>query len=163
MWTSRATSPSLSQSSKSLLKVVLQRVTQASVTIEGRLVGSIERGLLVLVGFKADDGSAEIDWMTGKIAGLRVFSDSEGKMNRDVMQCGGEVLVISQFTVYGDTRKGRRPSFVSAAPPDKAESLYEEFIGKLRDRSLKVETGEFGAMMQVQLVNDGPVTLVIER
>ena len=146
------------------MKVVLQRVARARVTVDDRVVGEVERGHLLLVGFRAGDGEAQIDWMADKVLGLRVFPDAEGKMNLGLDEAGGDLLVVSQFTLYGDTRKGRRPSFVDAAPPELAIPLYERFVEVLRARAPgRVETGEFGAMMQVELVNDGPVTLVLER
>ena len=145
------------------MRVVLQRVSSASVSIEGRVVGSIERGFLVLVGFTAGDGDDHIGWMANKIAGLRLFPDDEGKMNLSLTDVDGAVLVVSQFTLYADARKGRRPSFVDAAQPEQATSLYESFVGALGARGLPVETGEFGALMAVELVNDGPVTLILER
>jgi len=127
------------------------------------VAGRIERGLLVLVGYTHDDGEAQLVWMTDKILGLRIFSDAEGKMNLSLADVDGAVLVVSQFTLYGDAVKGRRPSFIDAARPEVAVPLYERFIGLLRERGAKVETGEFGAMMEVELVNDGPVTLWLER
>jgi D-tyrosyl-tRNA(Tyr) deacylase len=146
------------------VRVVLQRASEARVRVEGRITGEIGRGHVLLVGFQAADGDAEIDWMAEKVLGLRVFPDSEGKMNLCLDDIGGDLLVVSQFTLYGDTRKGRRPSFVGAAPPEVAASLYDRFVQRLRDRAPgRVETGEFGAMMAVELVNDGPVTLVLER
>ena len=145
------------------LRVVVQRVSRASVTVHGRVTGSIGRGLLVLVGFAPADVPPQVEWMADKVAGLRVFADDEGKMNRDLAAVGGAVLVVSQFTLYGDASKGRRPSFIGAAPPEVANPLYEGFIAALRARGLRVETGEFGAMMDVELVNDGPVTLILER
>ena len=145
------------------MRVVLQRVSRASVTIGGRQVGSIEQGLLLLVGFSDDDTGTEIQWMADKVVGLRVFSDDDGKMNRDLKEVDGRLLVVSQFTLYGDVRKGRRPSFVHAAEPGRAEQYYKEFIGALEGHDIPVTTGVFGAMMDVQLVNDGPVTLVLER
>lgn len=146
------------------MRVVLQRVSRASVTVGGRVTGSIDEGLLLLVGFTPEDGAAEVAWMADKVAGLRIFPDNEGKMNRSLDETGGDVLVVSQFTLYGDARKGRRPSFVAAAPPEVAIPLYEAFVTALRTRVQgAVETGEFGAMMEVELVNDGPVTLVLER
>ncbi|GBD32383.1 D-aminoacyl-tRNA deacylase [bacterium HR33] len=145
------------------MRAVVQRVSRASVSIDGREVGAIGKGLLVLLGVARGDDRNKVAWMADKIAGLRIFSDEEGKMNRDLASVGGEVLVVSQFTLYGDVSRGRRPSFVEAAPPEEAIPLYEEFIAALRQRGLRVATGEFGAMMQVELVNDGPVTLVIER
>ncbi len=145
------------------MRAVVQRVARASVTVEGRVSGSIGRGFLVLVGFAPSDGSAQVEWMADKVAGLRVFADDAGKMNRDLAAVGGAVLVVSQFTLYGDASKGRRPSFIGAAPPDLAVPLYQAFIAALRGRGIPVETGEFGAMMDVELVNDGPVTLLLER
>jgi D-tyrosyl-tRNA(Tyr) deacylase len=146
------------------VRVVLQRVSRAEVRIEGRVVGRIGRGHVLLVGFKAGDGAAQIGWMADKVLGLRVFADVEGKMNLGLEEAGGDLLVVSQFTLYGDISKGRRPSFVDAARPDVAAGLYEEFVRVLRaGTSRSVETGQFGAMMEVYLVNDGPVTLVLER
>jgi len=146
------------------MRIVLQRVSEASVTIDGKLSGSIGSGLLLLVGFTADDTEAELAWMADKVIGLRVFNDSEGKMNESLEDAGGSLLVVSQFTLYGDTHKGRRPSFIRAAPPEKAVPLYDRFVQLLTERAPgPVETGEFGAMMEVALVNDGPVTLVLER
>jgi D-tyrosyl-tRNA(Tyr) deacylase len=145
------------------MKVVLQRVSRASVSVQGETVGAIGVGFLVLVGFTAGDGAPQIEWMADKIVGLRVFPDAEGKMNRDLAQTGGSILVVSQFTLYGDARKGRRPSFVDAAPPDEATALYEQFVSELGERKIPVETGSFGALMDVELVNDGPVTLILER
>jgi D-tyrosyl-tRNA(Tyr) deacylase len=145
------------------MRVVLQRVSQASVSVDGRVIGAIGRGFLLLVGFTATDGDAELDWMAEKVVALRIFSDVAGKMNLALLDVGGSVLVVSQFTLYGDARKGRRPSFVDAAPPDVAEPLYARFVAALRARGVGVETGAFGAMMDVSLVNDGPVTLVLER
>ncbi len=145
------------------MRVVLQRVARAAVAVDGRPVATIGRGLVALVGFThADDASAP-DWMAEKIAGLRVFADADGKMNRSVTDVGGAVLVVSQFTLYGDARKGRRPSFVDAAPPDAAVPLYERFVAALQAQGVAVATGVFGALMAVELVNDGPVTLVLER
>ncbi len=145
------------------MRVVLQRVSSASVSVHDRVVGSIGRGFLLLVGFTAGDGPEQIAWMADKVVGLRVFPDDEGRMNRDLRDAGGAALVVSQFTLYGDARKGRRPSFVSAAPPEQAEPLYERFTEALRARGIPTESGVFGALMKVALVNDGPVTLVLER
>jgi D-tyrosyl-tRNA(Tyr) deacylase len=145
------------------MRVVLQRVSRASVTVDGIVIGAIGPGLALLVGFTADDGTTQVEWMAEKIAGLRIFGDDAGKLNRDVRDVDGAVLVVSQFTLYGDTRKGRRPSFVTAAPPEQAEPLYREFVEAFRARGLSVETGAFGAVMEVAIVNDGPVTLVLER
>jgi D-tyrosyl-tRNA(Tyr) deacylase len=133
------------------------------VRVEGQVIGAIGRGLLVLVGFAPSDGVEHVAWMAEKIARLRIFADDEGKMNRDVTEAGGEILVVSQFTLYGDARKGRRPSFIDAARPEVAVPLYEAFKGALRDKGLTVAAGEFGAEMAVELINDGPVTIILER
>jgi D-tyrosyl-tRNA(Tyr) deacylase len=138
-------------------------VSQARVVIAGEIVGQIGRGLLILLGVAHQDTPAQAQWLADKIAGLRIFEDDEGKMNRDLSEAGGALLVVSQFTLYGDCRKGRRPSFVEAAPPEIAIPLYEDFIDALRAHGLTTETGRFGAMMRVELVNDGPVTLILER
>ncbi len=145
------------------MKVVLQRASRAAVRVDGQTVGAIGRGFVVLAGFAATDSDATLQWMAEKVVGLRVFGDAEGKMNLALADVGGALLVISQFTLYGDTQKGRRPSFIDAAPPAVAEPLYEKFVAMLRGLGVKVETGKFGAMMDVELVNDGPVTLVLER
>ncbi|HJR34744.1 MAG TPA: D-aminoacyl-tRNA deacylase [Gemmatimonadales bacterium] len=145
------------------MRVVLQRVSRASVTIEERRVGQIAQGFLLLAGFTHSDTPEQAVWMAEKVAGLRIFSDAEGKMNLALAEVGGAVLVVSQFTLYGDSAKGRRPSFIDAARPEQAIPLYERFCAELRGRGLRVETGEFGAEMQVELVNDGPVTLILER
>lgn len=145
------------------MRIVLQRVSDASVTVEGRVVGSIGIGFVLLVGFTTRDGDEQIAWMADKVSGLRLFADAESKMNLGLTDVGGSILVISQFTLYGDTRRGRRPSFVDAAPPEVAEPLYDQFVQQLRDRGFAVATGQFGAMMHVQLTNEGPVTLVLER
>jgi D-tyrosyl-tRNA(Tyr) deacylase len=146
------------------VRIVLQRVSEASVTVEGEVVSEIGSGLLLLVGVAAGDGEAQADWLAEKVAGLRIFSDEEGKMNLSVRDVGGEVLAVSQFTLLADTRKGKRPSFVRAAPPEEAEPLFDHFCERLRASGVgTVETGSFGAMMQVALVNDGPVTIVLER
>jgi D-tyrosyl-tRNA(Tyr) deacylase len=145
------------------MRVVLQRVSRASVSIDGRTAGAIGRGFCLLVGLTHADAEATVDWMAEKVAGLRLFPDADGKMNLGLDEVGGEVLVISQFTLYGDTAKGRRPSFIDAARPETAIPLYERFVGALRARGLEVATGEFGADMQVEIQNDGPVTLILER
>jgi D-tyrosyl-tRNA(Tyr) deacylase len=145
------------------MRVVLQRVARASVTIDGRVSGAIDRGFCLLVGFTHGDTAAQVDWMADKVTGLRLFSDADGKMNLGLTEVGGAVLVVSQFTLYGDAAKGRRPSFIDAARPETAIPLYEGFVAALRGRGLEVATGEFGADMQVELVNDGPVTLILER
>jgi D-tyrosyl-tRNA(Tyr) deacylase len=145
------------------VKVVLQRASRAAVRVDGQTVGAIGRGFVVLAGFAATDSDATLQWMAEKVVGLRVFGDAEGKMNLALADVGGALLVISQFTLYGNTEKGRRPSFIDAAPPGVAEPLYEKFVTLLRGLGVKVETGRFGAMMDVELVNEGPVTLVIEK
>mgnify|MGYP001396200062 FL=1 len=146
------------------MRVVLQRVARARVTVGERVTGAIGQGYLLLVGFRSDDDESRLAWVADKIVGLRLFPDDEGKMNLALGDVGGDVLVVSQFTLYGDVRKGRRPSFVEAAPPEIAIPLYERFVEMMRERAPgAVETGEFGAMMDVELVNDGPVTLVLER
>lgn len=145
------------------MRIVLQRVTRASVTIDGRETAAIGRGYVLLVGFTQTDTTDAVMWMAEKIAGLRLFPDDAGKMNRPLGEVNGAVLVVSQFTLYGDARKGRRPSFVEAAGPDLAVPLYEAFLTALRAQGLAVEAGVFGAMMAVELVNDGPVTLLLKR
>ena len=146
------------------MRVVLQRVSEAGVSIAGQLVGQIEEGLVLLVGFTEGDDEGTLQWMAEKILGLRIFSDGEGKMNLSIQEVEGDVLVISQFTLYGDTRKGRRPSFIHAAPPEVSVPLYDRFLELLSETAPgRVESGEFGAMMDVALVNAGPVTLVLER
>ncbi|MEI6813328.1 MAG: D-aminoacyl-tRNA deacylase [bacterium] len=145
------------------MRVLLQRVSRAEVRVGDRVTGRIGVGYLLLVGFSTTDVAESGVWMADKIAGLRLFSDAEGKMNLGLDEVGGAVLVVSQFTLYGDANKGRRPSFIEAARPELAVPLYEGFLRLLRERGLTVETGEFGAMMDVELVNDGPVTLWLER
>ena len=145
------------------MKVVVQRVDRASVRIDGFLVGEIATGLLVLAGFSSDDTEETLRWMAEKLRVLRVFPDSDGRMNLDLEAVGGRILVVSQFTLYGDVSKGRRPSFVAAAPPDKARFLYERFLTLCASGVDDVASGEFGGMMEVESVNSGPVTLVIER
>jgi D-aminoacyl-tRNA deacylase len=145
------------------MRIVLQKVSRARVTIGGRVSGEIGRGLVLLVGFTAADAEDALRWMAEKVVGLRIFPDDEGKMNRSLEEIDGALLVVSQFTLYGDTSRGRRPSFVDAARPEVAIPLYERFVEILRSTGRPVETGEFGAMMEVDLVNDGPVTLLLER
>jgi D-tyrosyl-tRNA(Tyr) deacylase len=143
---------------------LVQRVSEASVTVEGEVTGAIGRGLLVLLGVHRDDTEEEMAWVVNKVASLRIFPDNEGKMNHSLLDVGGDALVVSQFTLYGDTRKGNRPSFVESAPPEQAEALYDAFTDALSERLRRpVPTGIFGAMMDVYLVNDGPVTLWVER
>ena len=144
------------------MRVVLQRVTRARVTVGDRVVGSIEGGLVALVGVEAGDAASDVEYIAGKIRDLRVFADDDGRMNRSVVDAGGGVLAVSQFTLLGDSRRGRRPSFDRAAPPAEARALYEELVRRLRAGGLHVETGEFQAMMRVELVNDGPVTLLLD-
>jgi D-aminoacyl-tRNA deacylase len=150
------------------MRVLLQRVSRAEVRVVGaagepRVTGRIGRGFLILVGFSQADGESQLDWMADKVLGLRVFGDADDKMNLSLADVDGALLVVSQFTLYGDARKGRRPSFIDAARPETAIPLYERFVAILRERGARVETGEFGAMMDVELVNDGPVTLWLER
>ncbi len=146
------------------MRIVLQRVSRAQVSIDGEVVGRIGPGLLLLVGFTEGDDEEKLRWMADKVIGLRVFNDPDGKMNLSLAEIDGSILAVSQFTLYGDTRKGRRPSFIKAAVPDVAIPLYDRFLELLRERAPgPVESGEFGARMDVELVNDGPVTLVLER
>jgi D-aminoacyl-tRNA deacylase len=144
------------------LRVVIQRVSRASVRIGEEVTGEIGAGLLVLLGVGQQDGAKDVEYIAGKILDVRIFEDAEGKMNRSVVDAGGQVLVVSQFTLYGDIRKGRRPSFDQAAPPVVARQLYEEVVRRLRDEGLRVETGAFQAHMHVDLVNDGPVTILLD-
>ena len=144
------------------MRVVVQRSKEASVKVEGEVVGSICKGFVLLVGVTHDDKDEDAAFLAEKIAHLRVFEDHDGKMNLSLLDVGGEILSVSQFTLYGDCRKGRRPNFMEAAKPDQAIKLYDAFNRFLREKGLKVETGEFGAMMDVQLINDGPVTLILE-
>lgn len=145
------------------MRVVAQRVGRAAVRVDGRTVGEIGTGLLALVGFAPDDDEETLAWMASKLLGLRVFPDEEGRMNRDVSEAGGSLLLVSQFTLYGDVSRGRRPSFVGAADPAVAVGLYARFLDLCRRGTVPVAGGEFGAMMEVELVNAGPVTLVIDR
>ena len=145
------------------MRAVVQRSQAASVAVDGQIIGAIEHGLVILLGIGPHDGAKEVQWLAEKIANLRIFADVDDKMNLSLLDVAGQALVISQFTLYGDCRKGRRPNFTAAAPPSLAEPLYEQFCEKLREIGvLQVETGSFGAMMQVSLINDGPVTLVID-
>jgi D-tyrosyl-tRNA(Tyr) deacylase len=145
------------------MRVVLQRVRRAFVTIEGRVAGAIDRGFCLLVGFTQGDTIAQVDWMADKVAGLRLFGDENGKMNLSLEDVEGALLIVSQFTLYGDVAKGRRPSFIDAARPELAVPLYERFVATLRERGFTVATGEFGADMLVEIHNDGPVTLILDR
>lgn len=144
------------------MKAVIQRVKESSVTVDGNPVGSIGKGLLALLGVAEGDTAQDADFLANKIINLRIFEDEQGKMNRSLLDTGGELLAVSQFTLLGDCRKGRRPSFVHAAGPEKAEELYEYFIQRVRTTGVAVETGRFRAMMEVSLINDGPVTLIVE-
>jgi D-tyrosyl-tRNA(Tyr) deacylase len=144
------------------MRAVVQRVSRAQVTVRDEVVGRIERGLLVLLGVASTDKEADADYLAEKVAGLRVFEDEAGKMNRAVGEAGGAVLVVSQFTLYGDVRRGKRPSFDAAAPPEQARKLYEYFVERIRAAGLRCETGRFQEMMQVELVNDGPVTILMD-
>ncbi|WP_368657448.1 D-aminoacyl-tRNA deacylase [Metabacillus halosaccharovorans] len=144
------------------MKVVVQRAVQAKVTVDEKVVGKIEKGVMVLVGITHDDTEADAEYLAEKIAHLRIFEDETGKMNHSILDVGGQVLSVSQFTLYGDCRKGRRPNYMNAAKPDLANELYESFNRMLREKGLQVETGVFGAMMDVQFTNVGPVTLIIE-
>jgi D-tyrosyl-tRNA(Tyr) deacylase len=145
------------------MRALLQRVSSARVTVDGRITGQIEQGYVILLGVTHSDSEAEAEWLANKIAGLRLFEDADDKMNLSLFDVGGSVLVVSQFTLYGDARKGRRPSFTAAARPEQAEPLVNYFCDKLRRRGLIVATGVFGAMMQVEIHNDGPVTMMIEK
>lgn len=145
------------------MRLILQRVSRAQVTADGQVVGAIGTGYCLLVGFTHADTLASVEWMAEKVSGLRLFADAEGKMNLGLAEVGGEVLVVSQFTLYGDASKGRRPSFIDAARPDVAVPLYDGFIAALRARGVRVATGSFGAMMAVEIHNDGPVTLILDH
>jgi D-tyrosyl-tRNA(Tyr) deacylase len=145
------------------MRALIQRVTEGRVTSDDTVLGAIGRGLVVLLGVGHADVPADADWLADRVVDLRIFADADGKTNLSLTDVGGAVLVVSQFTLYADARKGRRPSFTDAAPPDLAVPLYERFVTRLRERGLQVETGRFGADMQVGLVNDGPVTLWLER
>ncbi len=144
------------------MRACIQRVSQAQVTVDGEVTGQIGCGLVVLLGVAQDDGQPEVDWLAEKIIGLRIFPDDEGKMNRSLVEAGGELLVVSQFTLLGDCRKGRRPSFVAAAEPARAEVLYEAFVARARGLGVRVATGRFREHMLVSLTNDGPVTIWID-
>jgi D-tyrosyl-tRNA(Tyr) deacylase len=144
------------------VKALIQRVSKASVSVKGEVVGKINDGLLILAGVAENDTEKDLDWISEKCVNLRIFEDDQGKMNRSLLDVGGEILVISQFTLLGDARKGRRPSFVKAASPEKGEDFYNRFVDKLKSFSVVVETGIFGAMMNVELVNRGPVTLMVD-
>ena len=144
------------------MRAVIQRVDEARVTVDGTVVGEISKGLLVFLGIGSDDGEEDLAFLKRKILNLRIFPDSDGKMNLSLVETGNAVLLVSQFTLYGDCSKGNRPSFIRAAAPDQARALYQEFLRQLRSENIRVESGEFQAMMKVDLVNDGPVTLIVD-
>ncbi|REJ68610.1 MAG: D-tyrosyl-tRNA(Tyr) deacylase [Planctomycetota bacterium] len=144
------------------MRACVQRVSEARVTVDGEVCGEIGAGFVVLLGVAHDDSEADVTRLADKVAGLRVFEDDAGQMNRDIGEAGGAMLVVSQFTLLGDCRKGRRPSFIDAAPPDLAERLYEQFVAAIRDKDIEVATGRFRTMMDVALVNQGPVTLLLD-
>ncbi len=144
------------------MRAVVQRVSRASVHVDRQLSGSIDNGLVVFLGIHPNDGPGEIQWMADKIIHLRIFDDVDGKMNHSLLDLGKEMLIISQFTLYGDCRKGRRPGYSDAAPPNLAEPIYQRFVGEVQRRGIRVATGRFQASMEVELVNDGPVTLLID-
>ncbi len=144
------------------MRAVVQRVRRARVTVDGRTTGEIDQGLLVLASAGQGDGTADLEWMVRKIVNLRVFADEQGKMNLSVKDVGGSLLLVSQFTLHGDCRKGNRPSFTQAMPPDEAREYFDTFVQRVRDSRTQVQTGEFGAMMEVELVNDGPVTMLLD-
>jgi D-tyrosyl-tRNA(Tyr) deacylase len=144
------------------MRAVVQRVSRARVTVDARSTGQIERGLMVLLGVGSGDGESDAEYLAEKITTLRIFEDAAGKMNRNVSEAGGAVLAVSQFTLYGDARRGKRPSFDQAARPEQARTLYEHFVASVRGRGLRCETGQFQAEMQVELVNDGPVTILLD-
>ena len=144
------------------MRIVLQRVSHASVTVEEKVIGKIQRGFLLLVGVTHDDAMEDMEYLVRKIVQMRIFEDEEGKLNRSIQDIGGEILSVSQFTLYADTKKGNRPSFSKAAPGDVAIDMFEQFNGLLRDTGIPVETGQFGADMKVELLNDGPVTILLD-
>lgn len=144
------------------MRAVIQRVSRASVTVDSKITGTIQAGLLVLLGIHKDDSEKEIKWLTEKIITLRIFEDNEGKMNRSLIDTGGAMLIVSQFTLYGDCRKGRRPGYSTAALPNHAKILYHEFIDTIKNKGIKTASGKFQAHMDVELVNDGPVTLLLD-
>lgn len=144
------------------MRCVVQRVTRSSVTVEGEVVGAIEKGLMVLVGVSTEDTDKDVRYMADKVPNLRIFEDEAGKMNRSLKDVGGAILAVSQFTLYGDARGGRRPSFIAAARPEEANALYEQLVAAWREQGLTVETGRFRTEMQVSLINDGPVTILLD-
>lgn len=145
------------------MRAVIQRVKESSVTVKNEIIGKIGRGLLVLLGVANEDKANDAEYLADKITNLRIFEDDKGKMNRSLLETGGEMIVVSQFTLLGDCRKGRRPSFVNAADPEKANKLYELFVKEVRQKGVSVKTGRFRAMMEVSLINDGPVTIILEN
>src|SRR5690554_3355462 len=144
------------------MRAVVQRVSEASVKVEGNIVGEIDKGLLVLLGVGEEDNDKDLEYMVDKVLGLRIFEDDNGKMNLSLLDIGGEILIISQFTLYGDVRKGKRPSFTKSAHPDIAKDIYLKFVEKCKEKGIKIEEGIFGANMDVSLINDGPVTIIID-
>jgi D-aminoacyl-tRNA deacylase len=148
--------------SEVLMRAIVQRVKKARVSVESEVIGEIEEGILLLLGAGQNDGEADLKYTLEKVLNLRIFGDENGRMNLSLLDTGGALLVVSQFTLYGDTRKGRRPSYIHALDPEPAEKMIEEFVGRARLRGIHVETGKFGAMMEVELINDGPVTLLID-
>ena len=144
------------------MRALVQRVSRASVSIDGEVAGAIDRGMVILLGVRTGDTKADADWLAEKCVNLRIFPDEQGNMNRSLLDMGYAALIVSQFTLYGNTRKGRRPSFVEAAAPELSEPLYEYFVSRVTGHGVRTATGRFGAMMQVALVNDGPVTLMVE-
>ncbi|HEX3035630.1 MAG TPA: D-aminoacyl-tRNA deacylase [Thermodesulfobacteriota bacterium] len=144
------------------MRAVIQRVKEAKVEVEGEIVGKIGEGILLLLGVGKDDGESDVEYLIEKVLGLRIFEDAAGKMNLSIVDVKGEILVVSQFTLYGDCRKGRRPSFDEAAPPDLAENLYTLFVQKIKEKGVKAETGRFRALMDVHLINSGPVTILLD-
>lgn len=144
------------------MRAVVQRVSEASVKVEGNIVGEIDKGLLILLGVGEEDNEKDLEYMVDKILGLRIFEDDNGKMNLSLLDIGGEILVVSQFTLYGDVRKGKRPSFSTSAHPDKAKKIYNQFVERCKDKGIRTEKGIFGANMEVNLLNNGPVTILID-
>ncbi len=144
------------------MKAVVQRVTESQVSVDDEVVGAIGPGLMVLLGVGREDAEVHANWLADKVVNLRIFEDAEGRINRSLLEVGGQMLVVSQFTLLGDCRKGRRPSFVAAAPPDTAKRLYEAFVARVAQSGVKVQTGRFRTAMQVSLINDGPVTLIVD-
>lgn len=144
------------------MRAVIQRVSQGRVLVDGEEIGAIGSGLVILLGVHRDDNTEDGKYLARKIVNLRIFSDENGKMNRSLLDVGGQALIVSQFTIWGDTRKGRRPSFIQAAEPDQAEKLYQDFVSEMNRQNITTATGEFGAMMELALINDGPVTLILD-